>query len=59
MSNARNHPLPTGVDIGSDGSVRDWRWGAIPGRWAVGPALTVLAAISLAVWTGVLLLLLH
>jgi hypothetical protein len=59
MSNIQNHTLPTGTHYGAEKFAEDWCWGAMPGRWSVAAALAVLASVSLVIWTGVLLALLH
>jgi len=59
MANIQNPTLPAGINYGTETSAEDTWWRAMPGRWSVGAALVVLASGSLAVWTGVLLALLH
>ena len=58
MLSFRRHQSIAGADFAEGEQSAEWDWGAVRGRWSVGQALTVLAGVSLTVWTAVLVALL-
>lgn len=58
MSDARNSELPADIDFATDEHGRRLCWRRAQGQWPIGPALAVVGALSLTIWSGILFLLL-
>jgi len=58
MTSFRRHHTIVGADLTEGERSAEWDWGAVHGRWSVAQALSVLAGVSLTIWTTVLVALL-